>query len=299
MSITSLHDLLDTYELEKDLDRGLAIGPSAVGALCRRQLAYTLTGTPTTDDVDRVTGATVGSMIHAGIAALWEEDPDTLGTEVEVPGGGHVDTFQEVDGVLVVRDLKTVNRSKFDRWQVNEGPPQSVWNQAAIYAGRLQSVDEDAQPALLVIDALCRETGRTETYQREYNRDEYLMAEARLETMDAYREGDPDEAPADRAGRGDHICDTCPWQSRCLGPDDRPNVSELSEEEVIDAAAEYRKWNTIANEAKRKADAARNLLRGTTGVFGGYEVRWTERTRNNAAREASVTTYNAITVKEV
>lgn len=281
--LTTLHDLLEVWEAEAHADRDdTLVTPSAANTFCRRQLAYRLTLTPTTDTPDTVTVATVGSLLDWAIGRLWEDDPDTIGVQVPVPGGGTADVVQgepaDDDGPpedLTVRDTKSVSRAKFDRWARNDGPPEEVWDQVMTYAGRLGATHERTT---VVIDALCRESGRTATYTRPFDWVQWQAAEEGLANLaDKYSTGDPDTAPADREGHGDWVCDSCPWATRCLGEDDRPNVSNLTEDEVADAAAEYLRWNSIANDAAAKAKAARNLLRASTGTFGGWTIAWSER----------------------
>ena len=292
MKITTLHDLLAAWEAEKHADRDdTTVSPSSLGNLCRRNLAYRLTLTPPSDEPDTVTVATVGSLVHAGLARLWDDDPDTLGTEVRTPGSGSTDVVQTIGPdtawefdpeertianpggePLIVRDTKTVAATKFDRWARNDGPTEDVWDQVMDYGRRL-GADENW---IMVVDALCRETGRCATYARPYNPTQAEQAAIALEALQhRYGQGDPDLAPADRDGHGDWFCDTCPWLTRCMGPDGRPNVTELDPETAADMAAEYVKWNGIANDAAAKAKAARSALAGTSGVFGGWRVSWT------------------------
>lgn len=295
MSITTLHSLLEAWEAEKAADRDdTQTSPSSLGNLCERQLAYRLNLTTPTDHPDPVTVATVGSLIHIGIARLWDDDPDTLGTEVHTPGSGSTDALQELGTAswefdpedrsvarvphrhrtpLVVRDTKTVAATKFDRWERNDGPTEDVWDQVMDYGARL-----GADPTwTMVVDALCREDGRTATYARPYDPAQADAARARLEALQERLTGiDPDHAPTgEREGRGDWFCDSCPWVTRCTGPDDRPNVTDLDPAIAADLIAEYEHWNGIANDAARKAKAARGNLRGTEGKFGEWRIAWT------------------------
>lgn len=289
MNITTLHDLLAAWEAEKAADRDdTHVSPSSLGNYCRRQLAYRLTLTPASDDPDTVTVATVGSLVHAGLARLWDDDPDTLGTEVRTPGSGSTDVVQTIgedpawefdpedrvitgSGPLIVRDTKTVARTKFDRWERNDGPTEDVWAQVMDYGRRLGADDTWT----VVVDALCRETGRCATYARPFDPVQAEEAAIALEALqERYGQGDPDLAPADRDGHGDWFCDSCPWLTRCAGPDGRPNVTELDPEVAEETIAEYVKWNTIANDAAAKAKAARTALGGTTGRYGEWRISW-------------------------
>lgn len=288
--MTTLHDLLSCYEAEKNSNRDpRTVSPSDLGTLCRRQLAYRLTGAMPTDDAPAVTVATVGSLIHLGVAALWDEDPDTDATEVATPGGGTADVVQGQR----VRDTKSVSRAKFDRWTQLD-PPDTVWDQALVYAGRLGAADGWT----VTIDAICRETGRCATWDQPYQHERYLMAEKRLADLLRLAEKDPDTVPAERDGWGDWYCDTCPWATRCLGDDDRPTPGELSEDEVAVAAADYLFYKAAAREAEATANRAKNLLRGVTGDWGGYRIAW----RHVDEAEVPAYTrrgYSTLTIKEV
>lgn len=302
--VTTLHDLLSAWEAEKQAERDdTKVSPSATNTLCRRQLAYRLTLTPQTDEPDPVGMHTIGSLLDTAIGLLWDDDPDTIGTQVRCQGGGTADVVQgelaDDDGPpedLIVRDTKSVGRAKFDRWARNDGPPDEVWDQPMTYAGRLGATNEHT---LVVIDAICRESGRTATYVRLFNWVQWQDAEAGLANLaQKYSTAEPDLAPADREGHGDWVCDSCPWRTRCLGDDERPNVADLPEEEVADAAAEYAKWNAIANDATAKAKAARNLLRGATGTFGSWRVSWSER-KGRHVDAYDIAPFKVVKVEEV
>lgn len=288
---TTLLDLLECWEAEKSAERDpTRLSPSDADPLCGRALAYRINATTPTDDVDTVHVGTVGSLIDVGVMAQWRAesdenvvqgcrpDPMAVGGEARVyRGPGTPDVIRPAH--REVRDLKSLSRAKFDRWEALDGPPDNVWVQPEQYAAAWID-QEDTDPAgwTLLIDAICRETGRCATYHRPYDPEHTGELGATLQAVRDSLEGrDPDTVPADRPGRGDWVCDGCPWQTRCLGNDDRPAVipEGLQPAELADSATQYRYWNAIKLDADRKAKAARNRLRGADGTFGGFKVWWT------------------------
>lgn len=282
MTAASLHDVLARWETDRQSQRdGTKVTPSDAGSLCRRQTAFRVNDVPRSDDPDPVTVATVGSLLHTAIALLWENHPDnqTLATEYALPQGGTLDTLRGTTNRREVRDTKTVSRSKFDAWAAADGPGEGVWQQVAEYAGRYweSALGGDTTYTIhMAVDALCRETGRCATYWREWTPDLYAAAQRTLASVEALRGTDPMDVPASRDGRGDWLCNTCPWLTACMGPDDSPAVASLDAEQAANAAADY----VAASLAKRDADArmkaARQALRGAPDAVPGWRITWTD-----------------------
>lgn len=276
MTDRTLHDLLAGWELDRSQHRDHSkVTPSATATLCMRQAAYRINDVPQSDSPDPVTVATVGSLIHAGVALLWDEDAHTLATEFPLAAGGQIDAVRAVTNRREIRDLKTLSRSKFDAWQANDGPGEEVWQQLAEYASRYRAELGDQPVFALIIDALCRDDGRTATYEREWDEEQGEAATRTLARVEALRGLEPLDVPTSRIGRGDWLCDSCPWVTACMGPDDRtPELAELTEDQAVELAGDYAKWSALAREAKAKAEAARNMLQGVAGRVGEWEVTW-------------------------
>lgn len=307
----TLHDLLALMEAEKQADRdGTRTSASDTSTYCRRALAYRLQATSPSDDPEPVTVATVGTLLHAGIAAEWAKEQGTMVEFRTQIGTADVIRPHRRE----VRDLKSVSRSKFDSWDALGGPPDGVWDQDGLYAleylldtfdqalaaadaqpcegcdapaeepclshctGRALAWDEHCQGWTLVVDAICREDGRCGTWTRPFDPDDAEESGNRLGAQAAWLLSleSPDLAPVDRSGHGDWVCDGCPWRTRCLGEDDRPAVlpDGLDPIEVMEAAEEYRHWSAIQADAKKRQEQARNRLRGAQGVFGHWSVSW-------------------------
>lgn len=286
---TQLHDILSAFEAARQSERPSGLTASGLHPICPRQTAYQLQDVPKTDDEPTVSAATVGTMLHAWYENYWRTtDP---GAMVEVRGAhGQPDVYRP--DVPEVRDLKTVNRYKFDAWLAQNGPSDDVWDQLAIY-GHDVDLPDDAD---LVIDALCRETGRAATYvatyAREWGQDVVTRLEATSRTLTTVTPGD---APVGgREGRGDYFCDRCPWRSLCLGEAGDPSRGQYDEGEIISAAALHEQGAIREKEGKEMKKRAKSVLSGITGTFGEFDVKWVERTMPPSSREGFVMTFATV-----
>lgn len=280
MTDVKLHDILASFEAARQSERPSGLTASGLHPICSRQTAYDLQGVPKTDDEPAVSAATVGTMLHAWYEDYWRTtDP---GAMVEVRGAhGQPDVYRP--DVPELRDLKTVNRYKFDAWAAQNGPPEDVWDQLAIYGYDVDLADD----ADLVIDALCRETGRAATYVASYAREWGSNVVAELERVSANLSTiNPGDAPVDgREGRGDYFCDRCPWRTACLGEAGEPYRGQYDEATVVEAAAEYERGSLMEKEGKDMKKRAKSVLAGITGRYGDYDVKWVERTVGESFRE--------------
>lgn len=277
--MTSLADLLNRYESDRKDDRqAAALGPSATSVACRRQTAFGLQDVTPTDRPPTVTAATVGTMLHEVVAARWLAWADergyapgefTVEERVTVPGMPRDGTTDVVDRRLkLVRDLKTVNRFRFDAWLNAGGPPDSVWQQVGIYA-----LGVGADPSwALVVDALCRETGRTYTYVADFDRDAATAAVERIATLDATLRSVPVmDVPADGKGRDTFPCDRCPWATLCLGPDG-PEPVHPDAATVQAAADRYLEAGRHVSEWEAEKARARAEIGDATGTFDTVKI---------------------------
>lgn len=268
----TLADLLGDFEAVRGDERPEGLTASGLHPVCERQAAYELQGVEPTDDTPRVTAATVGTMIHEAYTRLWAaRDPSAV---IERRGPhGQPDVIRAGE----VRDLKTVNGRKFDEWRTTDGPPDEVWDQLAIY-GHDAGLPTGAR---LVIDALCRETGRTATYEAPFTRPwgEEVVAELGMTAARLLTTPIAEVSTGARTGRGDWFCDRCPFRTDCLGNNDEPeDAYRGGDAEAVAAAA--RAWmeaSLVERGAKEQKAAAKRVLVGVKGTFGEYEVSWTER----------------------
>jgi hypothetical protein len=135
----TLTELLTGYEISKGLERldrkhdGLTA--SSFGS-CLRRAGMERHDQQVTDTQPTTSVATVGSLLHMGVAMLWAKQ----GYDVEI--SGEHGTLDAIDRQRrEIRDLKSVTRSRFDYWMAQNGPPENVWKQAHVY-GHDQGADE-------------------------------------------------------------------------------------------------------------------------------------------------------------
>jgi len=274
----NLHELLDRWEAGRAAERPAGLTASGLHPICPRQTALRLQGMEPTDDEPGHGANTVGTALHEVYARLWRAaDPEAV---VERSGRhGTPDVVRKGQ----IRDLKTLNRLKFDLWAAQDGPPDSVWDQLSIYAHDNGLTDQDA----LVVDAWCRETGRTATYQRIYLVHDGEEAVQRLEALGAdLAGGDPWEiGTGDRRGRGDFFCDRCPFRSPCLGEQMWPDEPPADAADLAAAAQEYLAAGQDEKDARNRKEAAKKRLRERPGTYDGWRVTYSVTDVPPAVRE--------------
>lgn len=288
----NLHDALAQFEASRQKQRPPGVTASGLHAPCPRQQVLEVQGVPPTDESPTVTAATVGTMLHAWYEDWWRKhDP---GAMVEVrTQHGQADVYRP--DREEIRDLKTVNARKFDSWRVHEGPPGEVWDQLAVYAH-----DNDLpEGGTLVVDALCRETGRAATYTQVYSTAWGQEVVDALEALAAtVATADPWDTPVgERSGRGDWFCDRCPWRSECLGEDVPRQVAAMDVSDIEDAAARWLEAKELAATAKALQAEAKNVLRGVNGEYGRFSVSYREQFRAGGEYVRRDSTAQVITVK--
>jgi hypothetical protein len=277
---------------QQNPDQQAALGPSSTNLPCRRKMAFILHGVP---EVAQVSGATVGTMLHETVTQAWLRwaeqegyEPGELSVEqpVLIPGlprSGQADVIDR--RMKAVRDLKTLGRMRFDSW-VDTGPPEHVWEQVQMYA---LGVGAD-HTWTVVIDGLCRETGRSFSWGRDYDAEAAAAAVQRIAELDLYlRSTDPMEVPADGKGRGSFPCDYCHVATLCLGPDLQPVPYHPDPETVQVAAERYLEMNRVIKEAETAKEHARADLADAEGQFGEYVIK--RSTRSNVDRKEVAAAY--------
>lgn len=138
-----LSDLTDVIRwTDNNSTRSLqtTIGPSELGGLCDRRIAYRIAGAPQVNDHTDPLPAIVGTAVHT-----WLEQAVTLFqrahfmdrwlTEITVQPDplvtGHCDLYDRELQMIV--DYKTVSPTKLKAWKAS-GPPESYKNQVSLYA---------------------------------------------------------------------------------------------------------------------------------------------------------------------
>jgi len=186
---------------------------SALHTWCRRQTALAAVGTqPTHPERQGQPGPhTVGTMLHEAYAAYWRRQPRTI---VETPtplGTPDVLRVDDYGDVVEVRDLKTINTRAMTMWKKQGGPPSKTWDQLAIYA-----YASGANPdTVLVIDALCRDSGEAQTYTCEYDVQWGQDVAQSLQDLAADMTARPGMQQPGRGALDDYACQRCPYFGYC------------------------------------------------------------------------------------
>ena len=262
----TLTEVLTAYEITRQMDRNdrghEALTASSFGG-CLRRAAFVKNNEPVSNTQPLTSVATVGSLLHDAVAALWE----ALGEDTAVTGQHGTSDVVQKDGT--VRDLKTVSRGKFDYW-ASTGVPEEVWKQLHAYGADHGATAE----TVLVVDVLCRETGRTASYTMLF--DPQFAADALTElevTTEVIAKGVP-PIPPERSGHGDPICSNCPFLDTCWGEKEEHPVFDGSDLEMF--AAEYLEAQAAEKTAKERKELAKSRLRGADGAYGQMSVKWSD-----------------------
>jgi hypothetical protein len=163
LGVALLSDLTDVIKwTESHSARSVqkSIGPSELGSLCDRKIAYRLAGVPEANWWSDPLPAIVGTAVHAWLEKAvnrfqevhfmerWKTEltvqPDPMVT-------GHMDLYDsEIQAVI---DWKTVSPTKLKAWKA-DGPPEHYKDQVNLY-GR-GAVNAGAQVAKVVLVAVPR-----------------------------------------------------------------------------------------------------------------------------------------------
>lgn len=273
------------------------VGISSVGE-CRRQVAYALSKTPTTEQVgpDESRAATLGTWQHHGLLPRLAEQLPGAATEVQVrvkAGGlelvGHID----LDVPETVFDLKTVGEWRLTgirRMRLRRGRGPSGWVsdrlgvlRPAVYDNHLVQVctyalarlQQGRPPRYVAWHYLDRANGDEEIVVVPFTNALALLVVDRLTEL-AHWAGTPDEAPRDEPGPGPHpsslICNGCPWLRRCWGDDARPGQAGAqrvhTRPDIEQALLDYDDARARESAAKRDKTDALSRLEGVP--FGPY-----------------------------
>lgn len=237
--------------------------------------------------------ADVGTMLHEEMTRArrakyrWRQ----FKVRVTVPGLDRPGEADEVDQLIGrVTDYKSAGAWKWD--QVGKhGPPETEWQQVALYSFGLSETTDEFAPVDLEIIYINRENGSTERFLRPYSRAYALAAlNGLLAVLDALDEGR--HLPRVRAGDEllgptvNSLCARwCPHVVDCWGlpsvPGDRTPEGWLYVRDDEDGAVTttlqvYDGNRSTEGEAKRQKDYARVLLTGIEpGRYGDLTLKWT------------------------
>lgn len=159
LGINLLSDLTDVIKwTESNSARSVqkSIGPSELGSLCDRKIAYRLAGVSETnwwsDPLPAIVGTAVHSWLEKAVNRFQEVHYMTRWqTEITVKPDdmvtGHMDLYDnELNAVI---DWKTVSPTKLKAWKA-DGPPEHYKDQVNLYARGAQLANAPVQKVVLV-----------------------------------------------------------------------------------------------------------------------------------------------------
>lgn len=143
--LTGVEILSDLTDVIRWVDNNSArsiqttIGPSELGSLCDRKIAYRLAGTPEanwwSDPLPAIVGTAVHSWLEKAVNRFQEVHfMDRWLTEITVQPDpmvkGHVDLYDKQLAMII--DWKTVSPTKLKAWKA-DGPPEHYIDQVNLY----------------------------------------------------------------------------------------------------------------------------------------------------------------------
>lgn len=138
--LSDLTDVIKWADNQSARSQQVTIGPSELGGLCDRKVAYRIAGAPEVNQFSDPLPAIVGTAIHTWLEkaiGLFQSTHfmDRWLTEVTVHPDplvvGHCDLYDRE--LKMVVDFKTVSPTKLKAWK-SGGPPEAYKNQVSLYA---------------------------------------------------------------------------------------------------------------------------------------------------------------------
>jgi len=154
-----LSDLTDVIKwTDNNSARSLqtTIGPSELGSLCDRKIAYRLAGTPESnwwaDPLPAIVGTAVHTWLEKAVNAFQAQHfIDRWVTEITVQPDplvkGHCDLYDKQIGAVI--DWKTVSPTKLKTWK-SSGPPEHYKSQVNLYGMGLIKAGYQVNKVVLV-----------------------------------------------------------------------------------------------------------------------------------------------------
>lgn len=259
---------------------------SGIGG-CTRANAYSIAGTPASDDPgeDEARAALLGTGAHdwflPAIARVIERLTGTtcaVEKRVKLRAGGLI-----IEGSLdlafddIVVDLKTVGEQRLHGVRRRGEPYDEHFLQVFGYA--LAEHQAGRTVRWVVFLYLDRTTGEVHPIVVPFSNRALLAVVDRAATIRRLA-ADPDSAPRDGRGPGKALaCDRCPWLRRCWGPDAKPGKPGAQ----VVAAGDWEGLQYIlqlyadaaarATEAGADKDFAKTVIAKTkAGTYGAYKI---------------------------
>lgn len=276
----SVSELLDEIEHEGQDGRDPRVGPSDYGK-CERQVAYRVRGHEQHEQVESSRAATIGTLIHMGIAAHVARRHHTYARvelHVDVPGldrSGSADLLWVGSQRLV--DVKTVSGRAFDRVCTFGAKTENI-GQVETYALGLNRAGINVET--LVLAYVNRENGDVWEHEWEYDEESARAVVSELVQLEQMIDAGFDMPRAENARLGAFPCDWCPFWRECWDventPEDRSHASKytIDDEQIEDAIERYFEGMTLESKGKEIKSAAREQLVGITYENDAYRLAW-------------------------
>lgn len=216
--LSDLTDVIKWTDNNSTRSTQVSIGPSELGSLCDRRIAYRLAGTPEVNWWSDPLPAIVGTAVHGWLEKAINQFQavhfmDRWSTEITVKPDplvtGHLDLYDRDFQAII--DWKTVSPTKLKAWK-SQGPPEHYKDQVNLY-GR-GAVNAGLAVAKVVLVAVPR-AGFLKDMQIWVDDYRPERAQAALDRMygianSMIKAGD-DLAFEDIAAEPGSECSYCPW----------------------------------------------------------------------------------------
>lgn len=216
--LSDLTDIIKWHDSNSPRSTQAAIGPSELGSLCDRKIAYRLAGVPETNWWSDPLPAIVGTAVHHWLEGAVNHFQqvhfmDRWHTEITVQPDpmvkGHVDLYdRDLPGII---DWKTVSPTKLKAWKA-DGPPEHYKAQVNLYGKGALAAGLAVSKVVLVAVPRSGWLRDMQIWVDDYRPE---LAQAALDRMysiagDLIKQGD-DLALAEIPAAPSSECSFCPW----------------------------------------------------------------------------------------
>lgn len=154
--LADLTDVIKWTDSNSARSTQASIGPSELGSLCDRKIAYRLAGTPEanwfTDPLPAIVGTAVHAWLEQAVTKFQQVHfMDRWITEITVQPDplvkGHCDLYDREKAAVI--DWKTVSPTKLKAWK-SSGPPEHYKDQVNLYGRGLINAGYEVRKVILV-----------------------------------------------------------------------------------------------------------------------------------------------------
>jgi hypothetical protein len=306
-----LRKTLDLADARRRRSRQKLPGASEIGQ-CRRRTAYRLVGQPVDNPTSKAK-AIEGTIKHKVLLPLLRQEH---GGQIEVrllDEERHLESAldhirQNPLGMWIVSDLKTYGRDVYEH-RVQQPVRTHVLYQLHLYGdmvrrGKIHPKEKRFPHEPLNIEILelverCRDDGRSNTRILPY--DQAIADEAWAWYADVRErvatDGTAAYVPRDLPGPDkDAVCRGCPFAGACWGwnpQEETRQPLDLNQTELLEHLQEYKRWQEVEADAKKRKERARAHLDGQPEqTVDGWKLKW------NGGRETYEEVFDEDTARE-